>query len=53
MIVKCINEGDAKGCNTLTLNKVYQVLDHSATGWQIENDLGDSIWVGLSNFRLV
>ena len=49
--VRCINNGDCE--NTLTQDGLYFARDHSATGWQIVNDLGELIWVGLSNFRIV
>ena len=51
MNVMCINNGDCE--NTLSVNCLYRVHDHSATGWQIVNDLGELIWVGSSNFRLI
>lgn len=55
--VICIEASDCQGADgegsTLTKNKVYPFIDHSATGWLITNDRGENIWVGMSCFRLI
>lgn len=56
-VIKCIEASDCKGAEgegtTLTEGRKYVTSDHSSTGWQITNDRGALIWVGMSCFQLV